>query len=68
MHDDGFFDEHVAATYDDDPAISDPKVVNQVVDFLADLAGSGSALEFGIGTGRMSTTMDISLRAYGVST
>src|SRR5688500_125877 len=31
----------------------DPAVVDPVVDFLATLAGSGRALELGIGTGRI---------------
>src|SRR6266508_5319971 len=31
----------------------DPAVVDPVVDFLVDLAGSGRALELGIGTGRI---------------
>jgi SAM-dependent methyltransferase len=31
----------------------DPAVVDPVVDFLADLAGDGAALELGIGTGRI---------------
>ena len=52
MHDDGYFDDRVAATYDAD-AMFDPQMVDPVVDFLADLAGRGRALEFGIGTGRI---------------
>ncbi|MDQ3407317.1 MAG: class I SAM-dependent methyltransferase [Chloroflexota bacterium] len=52
--DDGYFDERIAARYDDDSAdISMPDVVDPVVDFLAALAGSGHALELGIGTGRI---------------
>jgi SAM-dependent methyltransferase len=51
---DGYFDETLAATYDDDCAdMFDPGVVEPAVDFLADLAGSGRALELGIGTGRI---------------
>ncbi len=54
MHDDGYFDESVAATYDEDSAEKfDPAVLEPAVDFLAELAGSGSALEFAIGTGRI---------------
>lgn len=53
MSDDGFFDEAVAATYDDDAAIFDPAIVGPIVDFIADLADGGRALEFGIGTGRV---------------
>jgi SAM-dependent methyltransferase len=52
--DDGYFDERVAARYDDSSAeMFDPAVVDPAVDFLAELAGGGRALEFGIGTGRI---------------
>ncbi len=54
MHDDGYFDERVAAKYDDDVSERfDPEVLVAVIDFLAELAGSGRALELGIGTGRI---------------
>jgi len=56
QNDDGYFDERVAARYDESEEISemfDPAVVDPVVDFLVELAGSGSALELGIGTGRI---------------
>jgi SAM-dependent methyltransferase len=54
VHDDGYFDERVAAKYDDDSSeLFDPEVLVPVVDFLAQLAGSGRALELGIGTGRI---------------
>ena len=53
MHDDGYFDERVAASYDDDPEMFDAEMVDPVVEFLAELAGGGRALEFGIGTGRI---------------
>ena len=57
MHeDDGYFGERVAARYDESAEISgmfDPAVVDPVVDFLAELAGTGRALELGIGTGRI---------------
>jgi SAM-dependent methyltransferase len=54
-HDGGrFFDERVAAVYDDLVAdMFEPAVVEPAVDLLAELAGAGSALEFGIGTGRI---------------
>lgn len=48
-----YFGKEIAERYDDDPTITDPHVVNPMVDFLADLAGQGSALELGIGTGRV---------------
>ncbi len=54
--DDGYFDEQVAARYDESGEISgmfDPAVVDAAVDLLAELAGSGRALELGIGTGRI---------------
>lgn len=53
MHSDGYFHESVASTYDDDVNAADSEAINPVVDFLAELAGGGSALEFGIGTGRI---------------
>jgi SAM-dependent methyltransferase len=52
--DDGYFDEHVAARYDESAAeMFDPAVVDPVVDVLVELAGGGRALELGIGTGRI---------------
>jgi SAM-dependent methyltransferase len=48
-----YFDERVAAGYDGDPHMFDPAVLDPAVDFLADLAGDGAALELGIGTGRV---------------
>ena len=54
MSDDGYFDERVAARYDESSAeMFDLEVVDPAVDFLAELAGSGHALELGIGTGRI---------------
>jgi SAM-dependent methyltransferase len=54
VHDDGYFDERVAARYDESSAeMFDPAVVDPVVDLLVELAGSGRALELGIGTGRI---------------
>ena len=51
---DGYFDERVAASYDESSAeMFDPEVVDPVVDFLVELAGNGHALELGIGTGRI---------------
>jgi SAM-dependent methyltransferase len=48
------FGERVAERYDETTAdMFDPGVVDPVVDFLAELAGDGAALEFGIGTGRI---------------
>src|SRR6188768_4529114 len=51
---DGYFGERVAARYDESAAETfDPAVVDPIVDLLAELAGDGSALELGIGTGRI---------------
>jgi len=48
------FGEELAARYDDLAAnMFAPEVVEPAVDFLAELAGGGSALELGIGTGRI---------------
>jgi SAM-dependent methyltransferase len=48
------FGERVAARYDATEAdMFQPAAVDPVVDFLADLAGQGAALELGIGTGRI---------------
>lgn len=52
MHSDNYFEESIAATYDNDVDCS-PEVVNPTVDLLVILAGNGRALEFGIGTGRI---------------
>ena len=54
VHDDGYFGERVAARYDESAAeMFGPAVVDPVIDFLVELAGSGRALELGIGTGRI---------------
>lgn len=63
MHDDGYFDERTAASYDDDMNMSDPQLVDPVVDFLYGVANRGRALEFGIGTGRIA----IPLAQRGIS-
>ncbi|TWH73591.1 class I SAM-dependent DNA methyltransferase [Modestobacter roseus] len=56
-----FFDERVAATYDDD-GMSAPEVVDPAVDLLAELADGGPALELAVGTGRIA----LPLAARGV--
>lgn len=49
-----YFDERIAGNYDADSTyMFDPAVVGATVEFLAELAGSGAALELGIGTGRI---------------
>ena len=51
---DGYFDELVAATYDDDDdEMFAPQAIDPVVDVLAELAGEGRALELAVGTGRI---------------
>lgn len=51
---DGYFDERVAATYDESTAaMSTPEAVEPIVSFLVGLAGGGRVLELGIGTGRI---------------
>ena len=55
---DGYFDERVAARYDDSESERfDPAVIEATVDFLAELAGRGHALELGIGTGRIAVPL-----------
>ena len=58
MDDDGYFGEPVAARYDDvvDDML-DRAGIDIAVDFLAELAGSGRALELGIGTGRVAVPL-----------
>ncbi len=54
MQEDGYFDEGVASGYDDSLSdMFDSTVVLPVIEFLSELAGSGRALELGIGTGRI---------------
>src|SRR3954465_10389037 len=61
MHD--YFDEPIAARYDDDSAeMFQPEAIAPVVDVLQALAGDGRALELGIGTGRIA----LPLAARGV--
>ena len=51
---DGYFGERVAAGYDDDESpMFDAAVIGATVDVLAELAGTGRALELGVGTGRV---------------
>jgi SAM-dependent methyltransferase len=53
-HEDGYFGERVAATYDESSAeMFEPGVGGAAVGVLAELAGGGRALELGIGTGRI---------------
>jgi SAM-dependent methyltransferase len=54
VDDDGYFGEGIAARYDADTSgMHDESVIAAVIDVLAELAGDGRALEFGVGTGRI---------------
>jgi SAM-dependent methyltransferase len=48
-----YFGGWIAENYDADTKMSDRAVVGPAVDFLAELAAGGTALELGIGTGRI---------------
>ena len=63
-----YFGEEIAARYDESSAdMFDPAVVEPAVAFLAELAGSGAALEFGIGTGRIALPLSRrGVRVHGV--
>jgi 2-polyprenyl-3-methyl-5-hydroxy-6-metoxy-1,4-benzoquinol methylase len=64
----GFFGERAASVYDESAAeMFDPAVVGPAVQFLADLAGQGRALEFGIGTGRIALPLaELGVRVSGI--
>jgi SAM-dependent methyltransferase len=56
---DGYFDERVAARYDESSAeMFTAEVVDPAVEFLAELAGGGRALELAIGTGRIALPLE----------
>src|SRR5437764_2160070 len=63
-----YFGEPVAARYDESSAdMFEPTAVDPVVDFLADLARGGAALELGIGTGRIALPLaHRGLRVHGI--
>ena len=63
-----YFGERVAARYDESTAeLFDPVVVGPVVDFLAELADGGAALELGIGTGRIALPLaERGVRVHGI--
>ena len=63
-----YFDESVAAAYDaGSPEMFDPRFLGPTVDFLADLAGDGAALELGIGTGRVAVPLsERGVRVHGI--
>ena len=54
MRDDGYFDERIAARYDETSAeMFASEIVDPAVELLYEIAGGGRALELGIGTGRI---------------
>src|SRR6266508_4368626 len=62
------FDEWIAQRYETLwPELFDPAVLDPAVDFLADLAGAGPALELGIGTGRVALPLSRrGVRVHGI--
>ena len=62
------FDERIAKRYEDLwPDLFEPAVVDPAVSFLADLAGTGAALELGIGTGRIALPLSRrGVRVHGI--
>jgi 16S rRNA A1518/A1519 N6-dimethyltransferase RsmA/KsgA/DIM1 with predicted DNA glycosylase/AP lyase activity len=63
-----YFNERIAATYEAKwPELFEPAVVDPAVSFLADLARSGTALELGIGTGRLALPLSQrGIRVHGI--
>jgi SAM-dependent methyltransferase len=63
-----YFDEPIARSYDTRWAnLFDPAALDPAVDFLAELAGSGAALELGIGTGRVALPLSQrGIRVHGI--
>jgi len=63
-----YFDERIAKTYDTRwPELFDPSVVDPCVNFLAELAAGGAALELGIGTGRIALPLSRrGVRVHGI--
>src|SRR3989442_3111068 len=62
-----YFGERVAERYDQAAEMFEPAVVDPAVDFLADLAGDGAALELGIGTGRIALPLaQRGVRVHGI--
>ena len=62
------FGPRVAERFDERYAHqADPAVIEPVVDFLADLAGDGGALELGVGTGRIALPLsERGVRVHGI--
>jgi hypothetical protein len=63
------FDEWIAECYETLwPELFDPAVLDPAVDVLAELAGAGPALEFGIGTGRVALPLRPLVAWFGSTT
>jgi SAM-dependent methyltransferase len=65
---DDYFGERVAERFDERYAhLADAAVVDPIVDFLAERARGGAALEFGIGTGRIALPLaQRGVRVHGI--
>jgi SAM-dependent methyltransferase len=63
-----YFDERIAERYESYwPELFRPDVVQPAVSFLAELVGSGAALELGIGTGRLALPLQKrGVRVHGI--
>ena len=63
-----YFDERIAKGYETFwPESFDPDVVDPAVNFLAELVGTGGALELGIGTGRLALPLaQRGVRVHGI--
>jgi SAM-dependent methyltransferase len=62
------FDERIAKRFEDLwPDLFEPAVVDPAVEFLAGLAGTGDALELGVGTGRIALPLSRrGVRVHGI--
>jgi SAM-dependent methyltransferase len=63
-----YFDERIAKSYEAKwPELFEPAVVEPAVGFLAELAGTGDALELGVGTGRIAIPLSRrGVRVHGI--
>jgi len=63
-----YFDERIAERYETYwPELFEPAVVDPAVSFLAGLAGTGAALELGVGTGRLALPLSHrGVRVHGI--
>jgi SAM-dependent methyltransferase len=63
-----YFDERIAERYELYwPNLFEPAAIDPVVNLLADLAGDGGALEFGVGTGRIAIPLgQRGVRVHGI--